>query len=145
MPPRANPPRAAKSNGKAESKKGGKRKKDDENGDSEATPPKKKTKAPIPQVLNEEELAADLSTDYSRKRKKLRPQMPKKQEWGIVKGIIIERENAPKGWNPDEPDLMSDDFASQIDRCLERIGQNIMPHVYQNKMGEFIARQAERE
>jgi hypothetical protein len=104
MPPRVNPPRAAKPNGKAPDKNG-KRKKDDGDGAAGATP-KKKAKTAIPQVLNEEALAADLNTDYSRKRKNLRTQLPKKQQWGKVKDMITERENAPKGWNSDEPDLM---------------------------------------
>ncbi|KAJ6123682.1 hypothetical protein N7471_010999 [Penicillium samsonianum] len=143
MPPRAIFPRAAKPAGKAAPKKpDGKRKKGGLNGDAEAPPPKKKTKKEIPQVLDEELLAADLNIDYSKKGKKLRPQMPKKQQWGKVKGVITERENAPKGWNPEEPDLMPDDFESQIERCLERIEENIMPHVYQHKMNEFMAKQA---
>lgn len=100
MTSRANLPRAAKSDGK--------RKKNGSAGGALAPPPKKKTKTEIPQVLNEELLAADLNVDYSKKRKKLRPQMPKKQEWPKVKGVITERENAPKGWNPEEPDLMSE-------------------------------------
>lgn len=102
MPPRAILPRAAKPDGKSAS---GKRKKDRSNGDAEV-PPKKKTKTEIPQILDEELLAADLNVDYSKRRKKLRPQMPKKQQWPKVKGVITERENAPKGWNPEEPDLM---------------------------------------
>ncbi|KAJ5446667.1 hypothetical protein N7445_001488 [Penicillium cf. griseofulvum] len=141
MPPRVNPARAAKSNGKMPHNNG-KRKKDDANGSSG----KKKAKTAIPQILNEEALVADINTDYSKKRKNLRPQkMLKKQQWGKVKDIITERENAPKGWNSDEPDLMSDDFESQIDRCVERIADNIMPHVYQRKMNEFMARQGERD
>ncbi|CAI7641713.1 unnamed protein product [Penicillium glandicola] len=139
MPPRTNPPRAAKGDGKDGKRKNG----GDE--DAGAAHPKKKAKAEIPQVLNEELLAADLNVDYSKRRKKLRPQMPKKQQWAKVQGVITERENAPKGWNPDEPDLMPDDFESQIDRCIERIAQNIMPHVYQNKMNDFITRQTDRD
>ncbi|OQD67531.1 hypothetical protein PENPOL_c003G09919 [Penicillium polonicum] len=136
MPPRAIFPRAAKSNGK--------RKKDGSNGDAEAPPPKK-TKMEIPQILDEELLKADLNVDYSKKGKKPRPQMPEKQQWPKVKGVITERENAPKGWNPEEPDLMPDDFESQIERCRERISENIMPHVYQHKMTEFMAKQTERD
>lgn len=107
MPPRAIFPRAAKPAGKGAPKKpDGKRKKDGLNGDEEAPPLKEKTKKETPQVLDEELLAADLNIDYSKKRKKLRPQMPKKQKWEKVKCVITERENAPKGWNPEEPDLM---------------------------------------
>lgn len=100
MTSRANLPRAAKSDGK--------RKKDDSNGGVQAPPPKKKTKMGIPQILDEELLVADLNVDYSKRRKKLRPQMSKKQQWPKVEGVITERENAPKGWNPEEPDLMSE-------------------------------------
>ncbi|KUM58865.1 hypothetical protein ACN42_g8286 [Penicillium freii] len=103
MPPRAIFPRAAKSDGKSAN---GKRKKNGSNGDAEAPPPKKKTKTEIPQILDEELLQADLNVDYSKKEKKPRPQMPEKQQWPKVKGVITERENAPKGWNPEEPDLM---------------------------------------
>ncbi|KAJ5483608.1 hypothetical protein N7530_002854 [Penicillium desertorum] len=102
-------------------------------------PKKKKTKKEIPQKLDEERLAADLNTDYSKRKKNLRhlrPQMPKKQKWPKVKGVIRERENAPQGWNPEEPDLMPE--------CLERITENIMPHVYQHKLTELMAKQTER-
>ncbi|KGO39960.1 hypothetical protein PEX1_027000 [Penicillium expansum] len=142
MPPRAILPRAAKPDGKTSN---GKRKKDGSNGDAEAPTPKKKTKREIPQLLDEELLAADLNVDYLKRRKRLRTQMPKKQQWAQVKDVITERENAPKGWNPEEPDLMSDDYESQIERCLERISENIMPHVYQHKMSEFMAKQTERD
>ncbi|KAJ9489297.1 hypothetical protein VN97_g4022 [Penicillium thymicola] len=145
MPPRAFLPRAAKPAAPVGKSANEKRKKDGSDGDAEGPPPKKKTRAEIPQILDEELLAADLNVDYSKRRKKLRQQMPKKQQWPKVKGVITERENAPKGWNPEEPDLMEDDFVSQIDRCVERISQNIMPHVYQHKMREFMAKQAERE
>lgn len=112
MPPRPFFPRAAKPNGKGAPKKSnGKRKANSESEDAEATPPKKKkmTKEEIPQKLDEKRLAADLNTDYSKRRKNLRnirPQMPKKQKWPKVKGVIREREDAPQGWNPEEPDLM---------------------------------------
>ncbi|KGO76962.1 hypothetical protein PITC_003830 [Penicillium italicum] len=141
MSTRSNPPRAAKPSGKSAN---GKRKKDGSNGGAEV-PPKKKTKTEIQQLLDEELLAADLNVDYSKKRKKLRTQMPKRQKWPKVKDVITERENAPEGWNPEEPDLMADDYESQIERCLERISENIMPHVYQHKMNEFMAKQAERD
>lgn len=111
MPPRPFFPRAAKPGSKDASKKSdGKRNADSLNGDAEATPPrKKKTKKEIPQKLDEELLAADLNTDYSKRRKNLRnlrPQMPKKQKWPKVNGVVREREDAPQGWNPEEPDLM---------------------------------------
>ncbi|CAG7934939.1 unnamed protein product [Penicillium nalgiovense] len=149
MPPRPFFPRAAKPGSKDASKKSdGKRNADSLNGDAEATPPrKKKTKKEIPQKLDEELLAADLNTDYSKRRKNLRnlrPQMPKKQKWPKVNGVVREREDAPQGWNPEEPDLMPDDLESQIARCLERITENIMPHVYQHKLAELMAKQAER-
>ncbi|CAG8891310.1 unnamed protein product [Penicillium egyptiacum] len=140
------PPKPIFSRGKGAPKKpDGKRKKDSLNGEAEATHPKKRTKKEIPQVLDEALLAADLNTDYSKRRKKLRQQMPKKQKWPKVKGVITERENAPQGWNPEEPDLMPDDCEAQIERCLERIAENIMPHVYQHKMKEFMAKQMERD
>jgi hypothetical protein len=109
MPPKPFFP--ARPAGKGTPKKSdGKRKADSQSEDAEATPPKKKkTKKEIPQKLDEERLAADLNTDYSKRKKNLRhlrPQMPKKQKWPKVKGVIRERENAPQGWNPEEPDLM---------------------------------------
>ncbi|KAJ6179193.1 hypothetical protein N7519_009654 [Penicillium mononematosum] len=135
-------PSRRKPEGKGAPKKSdGKRKADSQSEDAEATPPKKKkTKKEIPQKLDKERLAADLFTDYSKRRKNrrnLRLQMPKKQKWPRVKGVIREREDAPQGWNPEEPDLMPE--------CLERIKENIMPHVYQHKLAELVAKQAERD
>ena len=104
MPPRASLPRAAKS---APKRVDGKRKKGSKE-DAGAAPKRAKTETKIPQVLDEELLAADLKVDYSKTWKKPRQQMPKKQKqkWAKVKKIITEREDAPRGWNPEEPDLM---------------------------------------
>ena len=110
MPPRSIFARGAKPDGKGAPKNSdGKRKAGSLSGDAEETTSKKKTKKETPKELDEERLATDLTTDYSKRKKNLRslrPKMPKKQKWPKVKGVIREREDAPQGWNPDEPDLM---------------------------------------
>jgi hypothetical protein len=106
MPPRVILPRAAKPDGKSAKWKNGRKMSQMEMQRYQLQ--RRRQKMEIPQILDEELLAADLNVDYSKRRKKLRPQMPKKQQWRKVKGVITERENAPKGWNPGEPDLMSE-------------------------------------
>ncbi|KAI2722585.1 hypothetical protein CBS147332_3514 [Penicillium roqueforti] len=145
MPPRATLPRAAKLDGKSAPKRVNAKRKKSLKEDEGAAPKKAKTETGIPQLLNEELLAADLKVDYSKTWKKPRQEIPKKQKWPKVKNVITELEDTPKGWNPEEPDLMPDDFKAQIERCRERIAENIMPHVYRHKMKEFIAKQSQRE
>ncbi|CAG8148763.1 unnamed protein product [Penicillium salamii] len=132
-------------------------------GSSKSPSAKKKLAAPPkPKPLNVEAFLADLDTDYTEKlaeeRAKLKP-TGKKQIWGPVGEPIMERKKAPKGWNDDEPDLdpeyvpkfpmlqslcgrltsISSDFPAQIARCKERIRENVMPHVYENKLKDLLA------
>ncbi|KAJ5155282.1 hypothetical protein N7492_008085, partial [Penicillium capsulatum] len=43
----------------------------------------------------------------------------------------------PKGWNTKEPDLDENDFDAQIARCLERIEDNIMPAVFEQRLIQY--------
>lgn len=106
MPPRATLPRAAKLDGKSAPKRVNAKRKKSLKEDEGAAPKKAKTETGIPQLLNEELLAADLKVDYSKTWKKPRQEIPKKQKWPMVKDVITELEDTPKGWNPEEPDLM---------------------------------------
>lgn len=41
--------------------------------------------------------------------------------------------------------MVYSDLESQITRCRERIKENIMPHVYEYKLEEFLFEQKERK
>ncbi|KAJ5936653.1 hypothetical protein N7466_003103 [Penicillium verhagenii] len=43
----------------------------------------------------------------------------------------------PADWSSLEPDLKDDDIDSHIDRCLERIADNIMPGLFEERMHEL--------
>ncbi|CRL25160.1 unnamed protein product [Penicillium camemberti] len=117
---------------------------DDSQAESGSVKKKQKKEEPKPKPLDVKAFLADLKTDYSKKKLEPMPPRPPKQKWRPVKTPITDRTKAPKGWNPREPDLINDDLESQITRCRERIKENIMPHVYEYKLEEFLFEQKER-
>ncbi|KAJ5974597.1 hypothetical protein N7481_011807, partial [Penicillium waksmanii] len=48
----------------------------------------------------------------------------------------------PKGWTSEEPDLDINDIDAQITRCLERLEDNIMPHIFQRRLEDYREAQA---
>ncbi|KAJ5877330.1 hypothetical protein N7455_000795 [Penicillium solitum] len=118
---------------------------DDSQAESGSVKKKQKKEEPQPKPLDVNAFLADLKTDYSKKKLEPMPPRPPKQKWRPVKTAITDRAKAPKGWNPREPDLINDDLESQITRCRERIKENIMPHVYEDKLEEFLFEQKGRD
>ncbi|KAJ5082312.1 hypothetical protein N7532_011355 [Penicillium argentinense] len=51
----------------------------------------------------------------------------------------------PIGWNAEEYDLDAEDLDAQIERCRERIEDNILPHIFERKLDTFLIRKTERE
>ncbi|KAJ5794605.1 hypothetical protein N7457_001204 [Penicillium paradoxum] len=119
--------------------------------ETEAGPSSKKqnTDDSEPNPLDEEALLADIKIDYSKTKSKTKAaKMPEKQIWGKVSAPIADREKAPRGWNPEEPDLMPEkvlDLDAQIKRCQERIKDNIMPHIYKSNLNDFLKEKKERD
>ncbi|KAJ5787389.1 hypothetical protein N7457_002379 [Penicillium paradoxum] len=95
--------------------------------------------------LTGEALMADLSTDYTGRLRSRPRKAPRRQEWGMSETPITDREQAPIGWNPNEPDLKDDDLDTQIKRCRVRILDNIMPHVYEHKLRGLLDKKRERD
>ncbi|KAJ5641470.1 hypothetical protein N7490_005470 [Penicillium lividum] len=63
---------------------------------------------------------------------------PRQQRW-IHRGRtpLTDVKDLPEGWNSKEPDLTEHDVDAQIKRCKERIADNIMPHVFEQRLIEF--------
>lgn len=77
--------------------------------ETEAGPSSKKQKTDDsePKPLDEKALLADIKIDYSKIKSKTKAvKKPKKQVWGKMLAPITDREKTPRGWNPQEPDLM---------------------------------------
>ncbi|CAG8255376.1 hypothetical protein PENNAL_c0076G01082 [Penicillium nalgiovense] len=51
----------------------------------------------------------------------------------------------PAGWHMNEDDLEIDDIDGQIQRCHERIAENIMPRVFQQRLAEYTAAKAQND
>ncbi|KAJ5769545.1 hypothetical protein N7520_004104 [Penicillium odoratum] len=51
----------------------------------------------------------------------------------------------PKGWNIDEPDLDPQDLEAQIQRCKERIKDNIMPYIFRIRLKVLEEAKANRD
>jgi hypothetical protein len=96
---------------------------------------------PEPKPLDLEAFVADLETDYTERwnRLKPKPKLGPKNIWGPVSTPVFERENAPRGWTTDEPDLDPNDLDAQIERCKERIEDMIMPQSYHWKLKDLLA------
>ncbi|KAJ5088574.1 hypothetical protein N7456_012190 [Penicillium angulare] len=58
---------------------------------------------------------------------------------------LIDEKKLPPKWSSDEPDLSESDIDGQIARCLERIDDNIMPHIFEQRLEEYKTTKAHRE
>ncbi|KAJ5521045.1 hypothetical protein N7463_001498 [Penicillium fimorum] len=98
-----------------------------------------------PEPLDPAALALDLKNSYEGKILPPIQRPARQQRWKQPATNPIEHlEDVPKGWNSEEPDLHSDDLESQIARCHERIGDNIMVHQFEFKLKELLQQQESR-
>ncbi|KAF7522635.1 hypothetical protein PCG10_007355 [Penicillium crustosum] len=51
----------------------------------------------------------------------------------------------PEGWNADELDLDVNDIDSQVERCLERISDGILPNFFKFRLSQYERRRAARD
>ncbi|KAJ5382998.1 hypothetical protein N7517_000909 [Penicillium concentricum] len=76
------------------------------------------------------------------------PARPKKSrpwaKWGGATPLT-DPAQLPRGWHMNEDDLHPGDIDGQIERCLERIAENIMPQIFQQRLEEFMASKNELE
>ncbi|KAJ5917957.1 hypothetical protein N7454_010332 [Penicillium verhagenii] len=65
--------------------------------------------------------------------------MPQRQQrWTHPgKNSLNDWNQLPKGWNYDEPDLDPQDIEAQIQRCKDRIEDNIMPYLFSIRLKVF--------
>ncbi|KAJ5587477.1 uncharacterized protein N7459_003242 [Penicillium hispanicum] len=96
---------------------------------------------PSPKVIDVEKL--DLEKSYvGVYQPALVPQRPKQRRWKHTGDEPLK--NLPKGWNADEPDLDHDDIEAQIQRCQERIEDNIMPEIFRKRLKTYQKRMNEK-
>lgn len=71
---------------------------------------------------------------------------PQRQRWtNSDKQSLNDWALLPKGWNIDEPDLDPHDLGAQIQRCKERIEDNIMPYIFKIRLKVLEDAKASRE
>ncbi|KAJ5589088.1 hypothetical protein N7537_011766 [Penicillium hordei] len=96
---------------------------------------------PTPRIaLKVEEL--DLEKSYVGTFVSPKRQRPKKSRpWAKQTGTdpITDPAKLPRGWHMKEDDLEHNDIDGQIERCHERIAENIMPHVFQQRLQDYTA------
>ncbi|CAG8150158.1 unnamed protein product [Penicillium salamii] len=71
---------------------------------------------------------------------------PRQERWkNPNKEPITEWANAPKGWTPSEPDLHRNDLDAQIERCYERIEDNILPDLFRKRLDWYLGWKANQQ
>ncbi|KAJ5366739.1 hypothetical protein N7541_000680 [Penicillium brevicompactum] len=71
---------------------------------------------------------------------------PRQQRWrNNNEEPITDINDAPKGWNADEQDLDRADVDAQIDRCFERIEDNILPAFFEHRLDYYLGLRAARK
>ncbi|KGO78079.1 hypothetical protein PITC_041100 [Penicillium italicum] len=81
-----------------------------------------------------------ISSKPQRKPKKRRPWTKR-----TASDPITDPAQLPPGWHMNEDDLDINDIDSQIERCYERIAENIMPHVFEQRLEEYTAAKIKNE
>ncbi|KAJ5407686.1 hypothetical protein N7509_001569, partial [Penicillium cosmopolitanum] len=69
------------------------------------------------------------------------PEKPRRWKHRGPEPLTDER-RLPQGWTSEEPDLDIKDIDAQITRCLERLEDNIMPHIFQRRLEDYREAQA---
>ncbi|KAJ5936218.1 hypothetical protein N7454_005516 [Penicillium verhagenii] len=108
----------------------------------ETLPPTKTVKRrplfPHP-IIKVEELDLDRSyvgdVDEETTKEAGRPENPRWKHNGS--SPLTDWKKLPAGWSSLEPDLKDDDIDSHIERCQERIADNIMPGLFEERMHEL--------
>lgn len=137
---------------------------DDERKSKKSKKDKKVEKAKIKEFDSEDDVMEDVEqiksdddsmenadeakeTQSEKPSKPKAPQRPARQPRWTHGGDkpLVDWDKLPKGWNPNEPDLAPTDFDAQIERCRERIADNIMPHIFQEKLRVLTNAKKERE
>ncbi|KAJ5928745.1 hypothetical protein N7466_007701 [Penicillium verhagenii] len=75
------------------------------------------------------------------------PTMPARNERWQHKGAesLDDITKLPQGWNESEPDLHPDDLDAKIERCKERIEDNIMVKRFKRKLESLLEEKADNE
>jgi hypothetical protein len=70
---------------------------------------------------------------------------PRQQRWKNDGPPIIDPALVPEGWNADELDLDINDIDSQIERCMERISDGILPNFFKFRLSQYEKKRAARD
>lgn len=96
-----------------------------------------------PELSNMNTHKAGASTSNGPEKPHSRPQ---RQRWTNPDNQPLKSwAQLPQGWNIDEPDLDPQDLSAQIERCKERIEENIMPYIFEIRLKVLEKAKASRE
>ncbi|KAJ5448002.1 hypothetical protein N7445_002823 [Penicillium cf. griseofulvum] len=70
---------------------------------------------------------------------------PRQQRWKHDGVPITDPALVPEGWNADELDLDVNDIDSQVERCMERISDGILPNFFKCRLSQYEKRRAARD
>ncbi|KAJ5373857.1 hypothetical protein N7517_005863 [Penicillium concentricum] len=71
---------------------------------------------------------------------------PRQQRWKHDGDVpITDPALVPEGWNADELDLDVNDINGQVERCMERISDGILPSFFKFRLSEYEKRRAARD
>ncbi|KAJ5503253.1 hypothetical protein N7463_006127 [Penicillium fimorum] len=71
---------------------------------------------------------------------------PRQQRWKHDGDVpITDPALVPEGWNADELDLNFNDIDGQIERCMERISDGILPDFFEFRLSQYEKRRAARD
>ncbi|KAJ5824255.1 hypothetical protein N7447_006595 [Penicillium robsamsonii] len=74
------------------------------------------------------------------------PRPPRQQRWKHDGDVpITDPALVPEGWNADELDLDFNDIDGQIERCMERISDGILPSFFKFRLSQYEKRRAARD
>ncbi|KAJ5531981.1 hypothetical protein N7494_008533 [Penicillium frequentans] len=135
-------------------KRGGKKRRFPSPAAGKRTPKKLRADEPGPLVPNDGTAVVsrgtnfkdlDLDTSYVGKLPNPdQPTRPDRQQWEYIEEEIAAGK-LPAGWNYEDPDIDQNDIDAQIKRCYERIEENIMPHIFKDKLEEYKKRKVKKQ
>ncbi|KAJ5740704.1 hypothetical protein N7493_000576 [Penicillium malachiteum] len=66
-------------------------------------------------------------------------------KWEYYGKPILDIRKVPEGWTDEEPDLNPEDLDAHIERCHERLGENIMPLIFEDRLSYLLEERSNRE
>ncbi|KAJ5573165.1 hypothetical protein N7450_010149 [Penicillium hetheringtonii] len=80
------------------------------------------------------EMVGDFTVSYVKEVGPEEPKKPRVREYDIPREPIHNMKDVPKGWSPLDDDIDPSNVDAQIQRCEERISENIMPSIFKGRL-----------